>query len=266
VINFKLKNIEEILPVGQKPNLYLSWFWLTDGDLWLKLGDEIIYEYSKEAMATFENKQTPYNDYYIVRFLEDFTQLFEKVGESLPTKFYDLTKDLSKFRDNTTKWLDIYDIDEDEHCDFYFEEYDELISWTYQRTFDSGHLIGGPNISFFRNNNNLRIVWDTEYNLENGINLWTAKNGSLEVNYFTFIEKIKEFGTEFFKQMDKQVEQTLAKDWGEIKIEKENLVKEHKKRKLDFLTNLSFLEQEAKGQTNWKKLEDLYNRMTKEIK
>lgn len=53
MINFKLKDFDKLEPAGQAPNLYLSWFFLTDGELWLKFGDQTIYEYSKEALQYF---------------------------------------------------------------------------------------------------------------------------------------------------------------------------------------------------------------------
>ena len=83
VINFKLRELDDILPVGQVPNLSTSWFWLTDGDLWLNFGDQMIYEYSIEAINYWGNKPTPYNDYPIIRFIEDFTELFDKIRESV---------------------------------------------------------------------------------------------------------------------------------------------------------------------------------------
>lgn len=266
MINFKLKELEDILPIGQEPNLSTSWFWLTDGDLWLKFGDQTIYEYSTEAINHWRNKPTPYNDYPIVRFIEDFTELFDKIRESIPEEFYVLTKDLKKYQSDSNKWLDIYDTDENEFRDFHFDEYDKLISWTYQRTFNSGHLIGGPHLSFFRRNNKVRIVWDTEHILENGISLWTAKDGSYEMDYFSFVEKIKEFGQSFFMAMDKQVELAVAKKWGDIKIDKQRLVQEHKERKDEFFSNLQLLVQEPTNKTNWTEVEQLLNRMTNEIK
>lgn len=266
VINFKLKNFDKINPVGQEPDLRLSWFWLTDGDLWLNFGDHTIYEYSKEAMEYFGDKPTPYNDYYIVRFLEDFTQIFEKISEPIPDKFYNLTENIKQFNDNAKKWLDIYDIDEDKHNDFYFEEYDKLISWTYERLFDSGHLNGGSHLSFFRNSDKIRVVWDVEHNLDNGINLWTAKDGTYEMNFSDFVEDIKIFGEHFFKAMDKQIELTLEKEWGDIKVDKIHIAKEHKERKLEFEKNLSFLEQGVKIKTDWREIEELYERMINEIK
>ncbi len=266
MINFKLRDYDKINPVGQEPNLYLSWFWLTDGDLWLKYGDQTIYEYSKEALQHFGDKLSPYNDYYIVRFLEDFTERFEKISVSIPKKFYCLTENIQQFKNDSQRWLDIYDTDEDEYSDFYFDDYDKLISWTYERLFDSGHLIGGPHLSFFRHKDKIRIVWDTEHTLENGISLWTAKDGNFEMNYSDFVNEVKKFGQNFFEEMDNQIELTLAKDWGDIKVDKARLKEEHKERKQEFYKNLFFLEQETNDETDWIGIDKLYERMINEIK
>jgi hypothetical protein len=76
MINFKLKELDKMAPWGQEPELSLHWFGLTDGDLWLIFGNQTIYEYSKEAMDFWGSKPTPYNDYQLSRFIEDFTRLF----------------------------------------------------------------------------------------------------------------------------------------------------------------------------------------------
>jgi hypothetical protein len=265
VINFKLRELDKIAPWGQEHELSLHWFGLTDGELWLTFGNEKIYEYSKEAMDYWGNKSTPYNDYQLSRFIEDFTGLFDKIRETIPEELYDLTKDLKKFQSDTKKWLDIYDTEEDNYRDFYFNEYDKLISWTHQRSFDSAHLIGGPHLTFFRRKDKVRIVWDTEHTLENGISLWTARNGFFEMDYSDFIGKIKAFGHSFFAEMGKHVELAVVRDWGQVKVDKQRLVKEHKERKDDFYSSLALLEQETEDKTNWAEIEQLYKRMTNEI-
>lgn len=266
MINFKLIEIDKILPWGQEPELSLHWFALTEGDLWLTFGNETIYEYTKEAIDYWGNKHTPYNDYQLSRFIEDFTALFNKIREPIPEYFYNLTKNLKKFESDARKWLDLNDEEEDLDNVFYSEKYDKLISWTYQRTIDSSHLIGGPNLSFFRSNKKVRIVWDTEHFLENGIRLWTAKSGSFEMDYSDFIDKIKTFGQSFFSAMDKQVELAIANEWGNIKIDKNRLVEEHKERKDEFFSTLLLLDQGSTDKTNWTEVEQLFNRMTNEIK
>lgn len=266
MINFKLRELDIIEPWGQEPELSLHWFGLTDGYLWLTFGNETIYEYSKEAMDFLGDKTTPYNDYQLSRFIEDFTMLFDKINEIVPAEFYDLTKDLNKFHSDVEKWLDIYNTDEDDYSDSFYEEYDKLISWTYERSLYSGHLVGGPKLYFFRRNDKVRIVWETEHYLENGINLWTAKNGSFEMNYSVFIDKIKVFGKAFFAEMDRQVDLAIAKDWGNILIDKKELVEEHYERKNNFFSKLLLLNQEPDDITNWSEIEQLFNRMKDEIK
>lgn len=266
MINFRLKNVTEIVPCGQEPNQTLSWFWLTDGELWLNFENTTIYEYSKEALNHFGNKLTPYNDYYIVRFIEDFTELFEKISETIPERFYELTKNLEGFKDDSKKWLDIYDTDENEYPDFYFDEYYKLISWVNERTLNSGHLNGGPHLSFFRRNDKVKIIWETDYILENGVSLWTAKNGSSEMNYIDFVNQIKKFGEDFFFKMDKQIEVTLSKKFENVQIDKQRLIDEHQERKEFFFTNLKLLEQKQTKKTNWDEIEQTYIRLLEKIK
>jgi hypothetical protein len=267
MINFKLRYIDKCEPAGVDGDLKMSWFWLTDGDLWMELADSTLYEYTPKARDYFGDKKSPYNDYPIVRFIEDFTELFGQINESIPDDIYLLTEDLSSFLNDAKKWLELNDDDEDEQNDFYFDEYDQLISWTYKRTFDSGHLIGGPHFSFFRNEDKIRVVWETEFKLENGIDLWTAKNGSIEINYKDFISMIENFGLRFFDEMKNQVQLAVKKDWKDIQIDKKRLVEEHNERESDFWRQLALLEaRDSQSQENWEHFRELKSRMIKEIK
>jgi hypothetical protein len=211
-------------------------------------------------------KKTPYNDYPIVRFIEDFTELFNVINESIPDDIYPLTENLTQFLNDAQKWLDINDTDEEEISDFYFEEYDNLISWTYYRTFDSGHLIGGPKFSFFRNKDIIRISWVTEHKIDNGIELWTAKNGTIEIPYADFIQQVEDFGNRFFTSMKDQVELAIQKDWRDIQIDKTRLIEEHKERESDFWEHFAHLKSDSPNETNWEGIRELKYQMSKEIK
>jgi hypothetical protein len=265
MINFKLKDINHVIPAGTGSSQSMAWFWLTDSYLWLSIGENKIYEYSNDAIKHFEEK-SPYSSYPLSRFLEDLTGLFDLINESIPPKFYDLTLNINSFLKDTEKWLEIYETDEDEYSDFYFEEYDSLVSWNNNRCLDSGHLIGGPGIFFYRCDNKIRIVWDTEHKLEDGIDLWSARNGSLELDFCEFIEQIDDFGARFFFEMDKQVELAIDKDWGSVKLDKNRLIEEHAERKYDFYERISILKSKPKHLTVWNFVNQLYERMEKEIK
>lgn len=265
MINFRLKNIDDIVPFGQSPDLSLHWFGLTDGDLWIEFGETTIYEYTDEALAYFGDKPTKYNDYQISRFLEDFSDLFKNIGESVPDKFYDLAGNLSRFQLDSQKWLDINDTDDDDLSDFYFDTYDTLISWTSNRKINSGHLLGGPNIYFFRNKDKIKIVWESDHKLENGAVLWTAFNGIYEMDYVEFIKQVKDFGVRFFESMLCQILQTEEKDWKDIQLDKNRLRAEHQERETDFFQKLQFLENDSDIKTDWTKIDTLYEQMAEEI-
>ena len=266
MIHFELKPMDEAQPSGTKDDLKMSWFWLTEANLWLTFGDTTLYEYTLEAINYFGKHKSPYNEYPLIRFIEDFTELFDTIRESIPKETYQLTKDLNGFLNDANKWLDIYETDEDEVSDFYFEEYDPLISWTYRRTLDSGHLTGGPHISFFRCEDKIRIVWKTEHQLDNGIKLWKAKDGNVEILYSDFIVQVKEFGRRFFEQMNKQVEFAIEKDWKGVQIDKNGLVEEHAEREKKIHHQINLLEQKIKTRTNWKLINELNKRMQNELK
>lgn len=234
MINFRLKQLDEVVPAGTNDDLRMSWFWLTDSYLWLELGDSKIYEYTHAAMEEMGLNKPRYNDYPLSRFIEDFSELFELISESVPKEMYELTENLDQFLNDAEKWLDIYENDDIEYSDFYFEEYTDLISWTINRTFNSAHLIGGPHLSFFRHEDSIRIIWDTEHQLDSGTALWTAKDGSIEISYIEFISHVREFQTSIFHKMDEQVGRALKKDWRNIQIDKALLENEHRERKAHF--------------------------------
>ncbi|MDR0195884.1 MAG: DUF5984 family protein [Myroides sp.] len=227
-----------------------------------------MYEYSKEAIYFLGTNTASYVDYPIIRFIEDFTALFDKIRESVPSHLYTLTNNLKNFDTNTKKWLDLYDTEDDSNDidnDFYFNEYLNLTSWISQRCLDSGHLIGGPYLYFFRYVDKIRIIWQTDYNLDNGIPLWSAKDGSLEMDYNDFVHRITDFGLSFFSEMEKQTNLSFPENWKNVTIDKERVAFEQIERKEKFFTDLQLLNQESSNKTNWLEIQHLLNRMTNEI-
>jgi hypothetical protein len=238
MIHFKLIDFDE-------SDRYFSWFWLTGGELWLAFGDTTIYEYSKEAMNLSSIR---YNNYYLVRFLEDFTDGFERINEPISEKMFGITSNLNEYM---KKVDDMY-----EKKAISYDESEILSRWAYDRSFDSCHLIGGPILYFFRFENTIRIAWETEKELEDGTSLWTAKDGFFDMNFDIFVENIKKFGVDFFVAMDKIVALTLEKEWGSIRVDKTHIANEHQERKIDFYKKLALLEQKPILTTNWAEIEN----------
>ena len=261
-INFELKELDQVLLWGEAPNQRIHWFGLTDGLLWIDVGEQTIYEYSKEAQEYFEECH-PYNDYQLSRFLEDFSELFKGIGESVPRELYDYAEEFEK---QTEQWQNLYiDLSDELFNQFYFEDYLGMTSWLLsERTMDSGHLVGGPHISFVRCEDKIKIFWTGNYQLENGRNMWKFPSGVFEMSYNEFVDEVTRFFQAFYSAMDRQVENAVKKEWGCVTLDKDRLVIENVERKERFNQLLFFLSQPP-AHTDWDKVLLLHKRMIKEI-
>ena len=260
-INFALRDINDIVPFGENRD-HLSWFALTDSDLWITAGEHTIYEYS-DAARKFWDCDVRYNDYQLSRFLEDFSRIFGSIAESVPEEFYDIVEEFPSLAD---KWQELHMDDDDDAFDkWYFEdEYIPLTEWFSCREFDSGHLIGGPNIGFFRFGGKIKIWWYSDHKLKNGESIWTSPRGILELPYVDFVSEVERFFNEFFEKMDMQVERSLKKDWGKVALDKKRLAEENKERREGFKQKISLLKKAPKI-TDWEKKISLYKKMCKEL-
>lgn len=248
MFNFQLKHPDSI-HWGNS----MHWFALTDGEYWIDMGDVKLYEYNKALLTEIDAEKHTYLDYYIVRFIEDFTNLFENISESIPDRFYEIVKKHSTLDDYRSEIFSWFDKATDQSTDdeAFYDEYELMKRWIYSRNLTALHMKGGPVIGFYRNGGKISVVWDTDAKTENSTRFWTAESGQMEMDYSAFIMQVEDFGLRFFSAMDKQVDIALYKDWGDIEIDKYRLFDEHKERKMEFEKKLDKLKNPSKQITNW---------------
>jgi hypothetical protein len=237
-INFILKPIDDIC---KEPVSSTSWFYHTDSELWIQLGESTLFEYNRGEHR--------YVDYYLIRFIEDFTELFPVISKSIPESLYSVVNDSKSIKDFRHKAID--QMAASEYTDADHDELNNKISWLDQRRLPTGHLKNGPTMWFFRKGDNIRIVWQTDHKREDSSDVWAARSGHTEIRYLEFIDGVEEFYNSFFKEMDKQVEQALLKDWGKITLDKNCVQEEHAQRKNDFITQLNNLKASETNDTEW---------------
>ena len=138
------------------------------------------------------------------------------------------------------------------------------MEWFFDRTLDSGHLVGGPYIGCFRCGDMLKVWWFSDYKLESGESIWTAASGVFELPYSDFISEIRRFFEEFFDKMDEQVKKALEKDWGTVRLDKNRLQEEHKERREGFYQKIALLDEDIQ-KTDWDKIGSLYDKMRSEL-
>ena len=153
-IHHILKAPDRIVPWGEKEK-YLHWFGLTDGLLWIRAGDSVIYEYAEPHEGDFGESINQ-----IVRFAEDLLDLTPLISESLPEELYGAAETMGRdLRDWNLLYTDLSDDEYDRFCE---EAYESLSGWFYGRCMSSAHLKGGPYTGFFRRGGRIKIVWDSD--------------------------------------------------------------------------------------------------------
>lgn len=261
-INFRLKELDEVLLWGEEPHQNIHWFGLTDGLLWIDAGKHTIYEYSEEDQKYF-GEYHPYNDYQLSRFLEDFSNLFRYVGESVPSELYDAVKNFT-FKDQADAWVETYFEQSNEAFDHFLETDYIGVEWFNNRIMDSAHLIGGPYIGFFRCEDKMKIIWASDHKIDNGCYMWKSPSGAIEISYKMFVDEVIRFFHAFYSAMDRQVENAVNKDWGNVSLDKIRLVNENAERKESFNQMIGFLSK-TPSNTDWDSARRAYKKMLSEM-
>jgi Family of unknown function (DUF5984) len=251
LINFTLKDPAEISRYGGE---YISWFYLTDGDYWMSVGEETLYEHTAEVAEACGVKGSIYTDYYVVRFLEDFTGIFADLAESIPDNLHEIIRSsdsINEFRNKAGTCYELKDDDDSTADDILIDKYFTATEWIGARNLRASHLKEGPYINFFRKRDKVSIVWECDFKDENGVPVWTAGNGSLDMRFDDFIKEVESWGELFFASMDLQIEKAFKLDWGTTKIDKVRIREEHEERKRDFSGKLDILKASLANDTDW---------------
>jgi hypothetical protein len=262
LINYFLKNPADIRPFGREPDTSMHWFGLTDGYYWLTVGDKTLFEYTDEINRQWGKNDLPYPDYNIVRLLEDLSELFAVIAESIPVELYQMAKSYDSLYDlyaKASRWLDQFEDEGDDEA--HLDTYETTIRWLTSRRLDSGHLKQGPHISFFRCEDRLSIVWKCDLNNDDGIPVWTAGNGEIEIPYQQFVDEVKEWGMKFFNSMQDQVGKAVERDWGATQLDKARLIEEQKERITAFANEADKLLATPEKPTDWGLVRELIQQM-----
>ena len=260
-INYKLNSTENIVPWGNEQKK-LHWFGLTDSQLWIDAGESVIYEYSKWAEDVF-GEQIKYNDYQLARFLEDFSNILPSVAVSVPELLYDSVETLS---DDADKWKSKYFKLSDEEFDkFYDDSFYPLVEWFEDRSFNSGHLVGGLIIGCVRHEDKIKLFWKSDYLLENGCSIWKYPVGCIEMYYSEFVAEVTRFFSSFENIMDARVEAVIKDGIRGVFVDTVALKKENEARKNIFSQKVKSLSESNTSEFDWERVKFLYNKMIEEI-
>lgn len=261
LFHYQLKQVFDCaLPVGEDRKK-VSWFCLTDSFFHIDLGEEKLYESSPESIDRYK-LSSPYNDYYYIRFLEDFFDILPKICSPVPQKLYSHIESMDKRKQLKTKsdsWYEnIEPISEKEENDYY-----ALSDFVHLGMMDTGYLAVVCDHSFNRVGDTVYIQYDFKGEHDNGIPVWSAGEGGYSLSYAEFLASIEKLLDSFFTDMDKQVAEALSmvetstlfgfdKEYGA-----EGLINEHNDRKKYFYRKLFDIKNNTFARYDYKGIEKL---------
>ena len=151
--------------------------------------------------------------------------------------------------------------------EFYLGEYDTLTEWYCIRTLDSAHLTGGPDISFFRCGDKIKIMWNTDDYavLENGQNIWTSPNGVYEMYWNDFTEEVGSFLRKYRRAMDLRTAFICKNGLSHAEIDIKHLLSYNCDNHVILRQKLQLLLSDDYQNTDFKQILTIYDKMRGEI-
>lgn len=252
VFNFKLRPLDQIEPWTQSDgsNPTLSWFGLTDGYYWLRLGEAELFRYQSGIVSKCGMKDV-YVDYQIVRLYEDILDMLPEVVEPVPDdivqSFVLSTKTESSWTEKCRAWVESNRDEENHRC---WDICYGATQWWSARSLDSGHLTAAPKLNIWRQGETIYFRWDNRDKKIDGLLAWVAELGEHSMLLAEFLNQLRDFHDRFIEAMARRTEAVCA-GWNrtEIKIDLDRLREEQAERALALD---EALKREAK--TDWNKI------------
>jgi hypothetical protein len=228
LFNFILRDWNKVQPWGFSDGTkHLSWFGFSDGWYWLNCGKEELFRYTPEVMAHWGMASDQvYCGYQVCRLWEDVLDLVPAVLEPVPEDLASILSsqaELSRWSSQRTLWF--------ENTDNPGEIENAALDWVGQRFLDSGYLVQGPQIIFWRTKDLIHIRWHNSDRLIDGVTVWTAQDGSCEIPVREFVQEVESFHKRFTEAMKKRVH-AVAANWNrpDVQIDTERLIEEQAER------------------------------------
>jgi hypothetical protein len=236
LFEFKLKNLSEVLPWGEEPDLYLHWFGLTDGIYYMNVGDEQLFRASTAVMEHWKkdyhniNVNDVYVDYQVVRLYEDLLEKLIDMLQPVPSEIQQLIATQEKQEHWTTQLREIFESTDSEEIEDLYSVATEW--WNYHRNLSTMHLSEGPNIWIWNYGETIHIRWNNELKNVDGIQPWSTVRGDYTLPLEKFREEVTYFHERIMNEMAYRIKKLMTDNpIPHINIDIRSLEKEHEERK-----------------------------------
>ncbi len=119
LFNYELKPVTECaFPINKNGKKNICWFWLTDSNYYIKLGEIKLFELSSESMKKYDFKSC-FDDYYYIRQLEDLFEILPTISNPMPEDLYEYIYNEKKYKKLTNCfdfWITDSELREPHEC------------------------------------------------------------------------------------------------------------------------------------------------------
>ncbi len=247
LINFKLHPLESVLASLSAGGGDLTWFALTQGEYWIEVGENTLFEYSAHAWPDGMR----YCEYPVARLHSDLMEMLPSILEPVPASLapYLFGEESAACWDAWTAWCDRHGAEiGHEHAQALEEA---LLALASGRQHIADYLAPPTRFVSWSDQEDVHFAWDNRHAMLHGEPVWTAVYGEYQMPRRDFIEEMQAFHTSLMEQMAARVEQVLSGALPpKVRADIDMLQREHAQR-YDALHD--GLNREA--QTNWQKVE-----------
>lgn len=237
LFEFELANVEDIQPWQGAEGPSLSWFALTDGVFCMPVGDRVLFEYSDEIMAHWDTrirKPIPgvsrYSaDYQIAAFVREILGSVAAAMARLPARIERLASSWAALTELRRRTEEVEDSEKDDELGY------AAWRWLGERSPWASYLVACPNFQLVRIGDELRIHWDNRERVVDGIQVWTAEQGTYSMDVVEFGNECRGFAGRLLHEMELRItaiEQGAAQPRAAVNVA--SLRKQHETWRAEF--------------------------------
>lgn len=227
LFQFKLTPLDAIQAWGPPENRRLHWFGLTDGQYWMEVGPDRLFEYSETARR---HGAPRFCDYQVARLYEDVVDMAPDALDAVPPDLVPFIAGSGRRRTQArlAAWCDEQgDRDDDD----YWRIVDSASTWLGRRRLETSHLSPGADILMWSDGAILHVEWDHRDRLIAGACAWSASCGSHALPRSDFLRECRSFHDRLMEAMSERIDQVMAGALTpDIQVDVASLVREHQER------------------------------------
>jgi hypothetical protein len=202
LFNFRFKPLRDVHPWGTPDKPTLHWYGLSDGEQWIEVGHDRLFEISDEFLTEFGGMRCM--DYYLARLYEDTLNILPHVLEPVPDGLSDYLYD-TQYSDWDSK-RDLFFGASAEEMSAEEEFVIDHTMWISERSLFCPHFSAPPKIRMWSTNDGqTHIAWETAHCVCEGVRMWSANSGTYSLETTQFEREIDSFHERLMAAMDGRI-------------------------------------------------------------